>query len=290
MSKPFDATTKYLIENRPRDLLTYAGLPDAEVEVLDADLSTVTADADKILRVLTPEPFLAHAETQSGPDATLEDRTLRYNVLTGFQHKLPVLSLVILLRPEADYPHLTGNLEKHLPDGRVYLTFSYIVVRSWEKPIEEVLRGGLGTLPFAPLSDVTPNDLPDVIARMKERIAAEATHEEAGLLWTATNVLMGLRYSAQLAEQLLKGVRDMEESVTYQAIMRKGEVKGEMKGRQEGAIEEARRMLLRFGTGRMGEPDAPTRARIDALATRDEIEALADRLLQVENWSELFTA
>ena len=52
MSKPYDATTKDLLTERPRDLLAFLGLPvadDYEVEAIDADLSTVTAAADKIL-------------------------------------------------------------------------------------------------------------------------------------------------------------------------------------------------------------------------------------------------
>jgi len=46
-------------------------------------------------------------------------------------------------------------------------------------------------------------------------------------LWTATYVLMGLRYDLALAGELLKGVLAMEESVTYQEIIRKGEARGE---------------------------------------------------------------
>ncbi|MCS6861011.1 MAG: hypothetical protein NZT92_11910 [Abditibacteriales bacterium] len=48
MSKPFDATTM--------------GVQAAEVEVIDADLSTVTAAADKLIRVLSPAPWLVNLE------------------------------------------------------------------------------------------------------------------------------------------------------------------------------------------------------------------------------------
>ena len=297
MSKPYDATTKDLLTEWPRDLLAFLGLPaaaDYEVEAIDADISTVTAAADKILRIGGPEPSLAHIEAQSGPDTTLDERTLHYNVLTGFRHNLPVNSVILLLRKEADSPRLTGNLQKRLPHGRIYLDFFYTVVRVWEKSVEEVLSGGLGVLPLAPLCDVTLDELPAVIARMKERIDAETTREDAGELWTATNVLMGLRYPDTVAEELLKGVQDMEESSTYQAIMRKGRVIGEQIGRQEGEqagrMEEARQMIYLFGTARLGDIDKVTRARIEALTTQEELEGLAKRLAAVENWSELFAA
>ena len=295
MSKPYDATTKDLLTERPRDLLAFLGLPaaDYEVEAIDADLSTVTAAADKILRIGGPEPSLAHIEAQSGPDQTLDERTLHYNVLTGFRHALPVHSVILLLRKEADSTRLTGNLQKRLPDGRIYLDFFYTVVRVWEKPVEEALSGGLGVLPLAPLCDVTLDEMPGVIARMKERIDTEATREDAGELWTATNVLMGLRYPDTVAEELLKGVRDMEESSTYQAIMRKGQVIGEQIGRQEGEqqgrIEEAQRMVIHIGTRRLGEPSDAIVAQIMGL-TLDELENLTDRILEVESWGELFAA
>ena len=296
MAKEYDATTKYLLEHHPRDLLAFAGLPaeDYRVEAIDADVSTVSASADKILRVHAPEPFLAHFEAQSGPDQTVDERILYYSVLMGWRHQLRVMSVLLLLRREANLLKLTGRLEYRLPDGSAYLTFHYQVIRVWEIPVAEVLAGGLGVLPLAPISDVAQSELPDVIARMKARIDAEAAPQDAAELWTATQILMGLRYSEALAEQLLKGVQDMEDSVTYQAILRKGEQKGEQKGRQEGRqegeLDEARRMCLLIGSKRLGDPDETTRARIEALMTREAIEGLTERLLEVENWSELFAA
>ena len=49
-----------------------------------------------------------------------------------------------------------------------------------------------------PLSAVVEAELPGVIRRMDERICAEATAGEAGTLWTAADVLMGLRYPRHL--------------------------------------------------------------------------------------------
>jgi hypothetical protein len=43
MPKPFDAATKHLIESQPGDWMEYVGLARANVDVVDADLSTVTA-------------------------------------------------------------------------------------------------------------------------------------------------------------------------------------------------------------------------------------------------------
>src|SRR5437764_15009208 len=102
MPQPFDASTKYLIEAQPADWLEYLGLPRADVDVIPADLSTVTAAADKVLRVRAGEPWLAHVELQASRDRELPERHLEYNVLLKRRHRLPVRSLVVRLRPDAD--------------------------------------------------------------------------------------------------------------------------------------------------------------------------------------------
>ncbi len=118
MAKPFDATTKDLLESDPVAWMTYLGLhPQGAVEVIDSDLSTITAEADKVFRVVEPEPYLVHIEMQSSADATLPRRLLRYNVLLDYRHNLRVWSVAVLLRPEAEASTLTGSLDLRLPDG-----------------------------------------------------------------------------------------------------------------------------------------------------------------------------
>jgi len=245
------------------------------VDLIPADLSTVTAAADKVLRVQAPTPWLAHVELQASRDRELPDRHLEYNVLLKRRHRMPVRSVIVLLRPEADGPELTGLLEHWLPDEDWYLRFRYRVVRVWEKPVAEVLAGGLATLPLAPLSDVSQAALPGVIRRMEERVRREASPEDAGRLWTATYVLMGLRYRDAMIARLLERVRDMRESVTYQAILR------------EGRAEEARALLLRLGTKRFGPPSETARAAVEAITEIERLEGLNERLLDVESWEEL---
>jgi predicted transposase YdaD len=273
--KPFDAATKHLIEAQPGDWMEYVGLARAAVDVVDADLSTITADADKVLRVRADLPWLVHLELQSSYERDLGERTLQYSVLLRRRHGLSVRSIVVLLRPEADGPQMTGAVQHSTPDGDCYLQFQYRIVRAWQKPVEDVLAGGLGALPMAPLASVTPELLPGVIRRMEERIQREASPNEAGLLWTATYVLMGLRYSRAVAAVLLQGVRAMKESVTYQAIV------------EEGRIAEGQAMLLRIGNQRFGAPSPETRAALEGITSIERLETLADRLLHVESWDEL---
>ncbi len=77
--------------------------------------------------------------------------------------------------------------------------------------------------------------------------------------------------------------RWMEESVTYQAISRKGEAKG----KAEGMVEEARRILLLLGTDAFGAPDAATNAAIAGILDRERLEAPIDRVGEVKDWEAL---
>jgi hypothetical protein len=106
-------------------------------------------------------------------------------------------------------------------------------------------------------------------------------------LRTATYVLMGLRYSPELATQILQGVRAMKESSTYQAIIEEGRVEGREEGRVEGRVEEARAILLRQGTKRFGPPTPQAQAALEAIIAIDRLELLSERLLDVESRHEL---
>ena len=79
----------------------------------------------------------------------------------------------------------------------------------------------------------------------------------------------------------------MKESSTYQAILAEGRAEGEARGEARGKADEARRLLLRIGSKRLGPPDAQAEAAIAALDSVERLEQMADRLLEVESWNEL---
>jgi len=279
LAKPYDSTAKFLVEAYPADWLALAGLaPTGPIEVIDANLSTITAEADKVLRVGGPAPWLAHVELQAGREAHLPRRLLRYNTLLDDRHDLPTRSLVVLLRPAADGPDLTGVYRRGLPGGPPFLEFRYDVVRAWRQPVESVLAGGLGTLPLAPVSDLAESPLEEVIRRMADRIDRELP-PTSGELWVSTGILMGLRYPPDVTEHLLRGVRNMKESSFYQMILAEGEAKGEVKG--------ARKLLASIGRKRLGEPDARTAEKIESLSDLRTIEILMDKCYLVSSWEEL---
>ncbi len=140
MAKRYDAVMKHLVEAHPADWLAFAGLPPAtELRVIDADVSTIGPAADKVIQVLAPQPYIAHLEFQSGVDAELDGRMLLYNVLLRWRHKLPVRSVVVLLRPQAESRGTTGVVVEG-SDADAKLEFRYRVIRLWKQPVEWIVR------------------------------------------------------------------------------------------------------------------------------------------------------
>lgn len=273
MAKRYDATLKQLVEGHPADWLALAGFPTAGgVRMVDADVSAVTAAADKVIRVGGPRPYIAHAEFQAGPDASLDARALLYHVLLRSRHPLPVRTVAFLLRRSAA-TGVTGRVRHEAGPGE-WLDFSYRVVRVWELPAGAVLTGGVGTLPLAIISAVGRDDVGGVIARMQKRLT-RVPAPVRDVAWAATYLLGGLRYDDAFLEQLLKGVWDMEESATYRATIKRGR------------LEEARAMLIVVAKEKFGPPDAKTRDRLDAIASVTRLEAMGRRIFKAADWNEL---
>jgi predicted transposase YdaD len=281
VSKPFDATPKGLLEIRPTDWPAFLGISARTVEVVDADVSTVTAAADKVLLIRADKgDRIQHFDFQSGPDASVPRRTHSYSALLEDRHRLPVDSVVLLLRPKANLGAINGVYERRLPgDASPYLEFRYRVIRVWELPVETVLNAGISLLPFAPISAAREDELPTVIERMKRRLDAEADRATVAELWTATKVLLGLRYEAQLIERLLQGMRSMKESTTYQAIL------------EEGRLEEVRGDIRRLGERKFNRPvPAHVQTALEGILERQRLQHLLDRILDVGSWDELMAA
>jgi predicted transposase YdaD len=291
MIKPYDATTRELFDVQPAAWVEFFGLPMPDpglVEIIESNLSTINAEADKLVRVGGPEPYILHVEFLSGRDTGYPEKLHWYNALAKHKHGLPVWSVVILLRRAADGPELTGEYETQVPVLGKNLWFRYQIVRVWELPPERLLRAGLSLLPLAPISDVTPEQLPGVLRAVAQRVRDEADRELSKTLWAATEILLGLNHSEARVEELTReittmvlGIRGIEESSVYQGIF--------AKGRAEGQIEEAKKILLAQGRKRFGEPGDEVLGKIAAINGLDRLNHLLVRVLDVAGWDELLT-
>ena len=163
--------------------------------------------------------------------------------------------------------------ERFLPDGRPTNRYNYQIIRLWKEPVDSFLNAGVELVPLAPLADVPEQQLPELVQKMADRINA-LPPGRAAKLWTASYLLMGLRYPDELTETLLEGVQTVQDSTTHQKILRDGESKGR--------TIEARRILLRQGTKRFGTPSVTALAALEGIGDVDRLEDLGDRILDAD--------
>jgi hypothetical protein len=281
MPMTFDATLKDIVQRHTADFEAAFRLGgSAPGVVLNVDLSTVTAASDVVIGYGRPPTALVDLNFQAGRDARLADRILLYNALLRHRYHVPVHSLVVLLRRAADDTDLTGRLRYRAVPGRGKMDFGFEVVRLWQVPVRRLLRGGAGTLPLALLgrtpAGVRPRvALADVAQQIVHRLEREAAPADANQLMTAALVLAGLKMSDDQAVDLFRGVRAMEESTTYQWIMK------------QGAIRELRKTLLRQGRKQFGPPDEATTVAVNGIESLERLERMADRVLEVDTWQKL---
>ncbi len=274
-----DVSAKELILDGPAAWVDRFGIgPPGPVSVIDSNITTLTASADKVLKVEGPIPYLLNLEPHCYHDKEVV-RTLWYRqVALDYRHDLPVLTVLILLCKEANSPGLTGRYERHLPDGSLANRYNYRVVRLWQEDPDLYLTGGVNLVPLAPLTKVTKAGLRGLVRRMDRRINAEP-EPRADKLWFAAYVLMGWRYDEKLATHLLERVWNMHESPTYQAVVK------------EGRVAEAQRLLLMLGGNRFGEPDEATRSAVEAIHDVERLEKMTMRAYDADipDWEGLLS-
>ena len=275
--KPFDTSTKDLIDLNPLAWVHFLGLPGESAELFDTNLVTVLSDADRILRVSNPDYF-ALLEVLSGYDAEIPERLLMYRSILRSKRKMRVKSVILLLRESADGEAITGLLA----DDEI--NFRYQVVRLWELSAESLLSAPLALLPLVPLTDVSANELPAVVNQIGRRINGIATEAEKSHLWQAASLLMGLKYEKDFIDQILEGVMfDLRDSSVYRAAISEGKAEG----KAEGLMLGERNVILRQGRKRFGEPTPQTLVKLETMTSLEQLEELGLRLLEVESWDEL---
>lgn len=280
MSKPFDAGLKEIVRRHVADYAAAFRLPHAAV-ALNVDLSTVSAATDIVLADAQPPRIgLVTLDFQSSHDPHLNDRILMYQGLLRSRYHLPVHSVVLLLRPDAFRPPMTGRVAYETAGGRGKMHFEYEIVRLWEVPAERFLRAGIGTAPLAVLGQLPEQrgleaGLTDVLRELDRRTRAEVGAAESNDLMAAVTVLMGLRIDREVGRVLLQRVRAMEESTTYQLILERGEAKG------------ARKTLLALAREKLGRPSKKDLAALDRIEDVDRLVRMSRALHHVKSWDDL---
>src|SRR5262245_40895395 len=137
MSKPFDATMKDLAADYPADFLaTFDRAPTGPTRPINVDLSTVTTAADVVIGIGDPLREIIHIDYQGSADADKGADVLVYNALLYRQYRVPVHSILVLLRSQAAHSEVTGSIAYAARPGRGNMGFGFEVVALWERPPE----------------------------------------------------------------------------------------------------------------------------------------------------------
>jgi len=281
MSMTFDATLKDMGRDSPEGFLAAFDRPPAgPVKLLNVDLSTVTTAADLVLGLGEGPEEIIHLDFQSSASAWKHADVMVYNALLFAHYRVPVHSVVVLLRPQAGHSNMNGVIRYAARPGRGGMDFGYEVVRLWERPAEELLAADLGVAPLAMLGRL-PEGLPleeglaAVARRVVERLTQEAPPDRAKKLLTDALLLTGLRVRRDAAVRIFRGVRAMEESDTYLMILDEGQEKG------------IRGIILLLGEDQFGPPDASVKAGLQNITDLDRLKRIARRTPKATSWQEI---
>jgi hypothetical protein len=106
-------------------------------------------------------------------------------------------------------------------------------------------------------------------------VTREAPPDRARKLLTDALLLMGLRVRRDVAAQIFRGVRIMQESDTYLMILDEG--------REKGAREE----ILLFGAQKLGPPDESVTVPLATVTDLARLRRMVRRAIQAGRWQEI---
>jgi predicted transposase YdaD len=205
--------------------------------------------ADGLFAITVNElPALLHTEFQTGKDGLMAERLLEYSVLAASENNwLPVYTYVIYLRKDGDVPK--SPLIRRLPSGEEVHRFYYQVIEVAKISAKQLLhRGLLGLLPLLPLTD--GGTQPEVMQEAVTTLVEAHEIELLALAYAFGGLVPGNEAYDEWFKRSFAMLEDiLEESWTYQEIVKKGMQKGLEQGREEERqqrIQEQYQTLLSF--------------------------------------------
>jgi len=297
MTSHTDATSKSLVELGPSAFLYFLGheRDPSLLTLIDADLSSVSARADKVIRVDDPQPWILHLEFQATWDGGLPRRVLGYHGTLQERHGIPVASVIVLLSRRANSTGCNGELQSETPLGLPW-TFRYHELRLWEMSPDRLLNGPVALLPLAPLTNVSPEQIPALVQRIAKSLAG-TDQPTAEKLWQSMLNLLYLRREEKGMADILLGLKIPDTSPLLEQHIRDSRAyadkivrqEWEEAARAEGRIAEARSAVVRIATKRLGSPSEAQLRSLQSITQVDRLEGLLDRALDTKNWEELLT-
>jgi len=256
--------------------------PDYLVPV-EIDLGPTSPSIDEFAEVnLGGRPMILHVRMQRLYQADIGAILYKEAQRIQKERGCAVQTVVTLLHEGADGPAMTGEYQPP-GGGRPY---RYAINRIWERDVEEMLSS-IGTAYLAPLGKGAPERLPEIVRRMEEVIDA-GTEEHRNNLWLVAYGNLGLRYPADLVNEVLAHKLPYLYSLPgFRGFLSRGYHEGFHEGLEQAAVEESRAWVLALGRRRLGEPAAEVASALEGLRSLDRLEQLATRVVRGASWAEV---
>lgn len=281
MAMTFDATLKDMGSQSPQGFLAvFDRPPNSPVTLLNVDLSTVTAAADLILGLGKPLEEIIQLDFQSSASAWKHADLMVYNALLYARYHVPVHTIMVLLRPQAEHSRVDGVVHYAPRLGRGSMDFRFELLRLWQRPVEDLLAADIGVTPLAMLGQLPMAVSPEMaLAAVAERVVERLTHEaspgQAKKLLTDALLLTGLRVKRDVVRKIFRGVQMLQDSDTYWMIIEEGEERA------------TRENILAVGEERLGACAESVRAQLSGITDLGRLKRIVRRAAKAESWQEI---
>jgi hypothetical protein len=274
-----DVTFRHLLRGLPRPILRLA-FPRRKLEPLGALDPSVDRPrqrtADSLFRVRDGATEAAvHVEIERAWRADLPGRLFDYASAAVTTTRLPVWSVVVLLRPGGRPPRGTGVHRIPGVGGDAFV-FRYHVVPLWKLDAHRMRRQlGLEGAPFCAAMKGADEEFVRALAdevtadrKMTRRDRRSATQ----LLYVVSAAILGSDTARRIfhVESIIQDPNVQELIAEWED---KGRAEGRVEGRIEGRVDGVRGMLLKVLAARSFSITADVRARIDGELDLARLEA-----------------
>jgi len=278
MPFPFDATLKDIATAYPADYGAAFDGTNRKLRILNVDLSTISAATDVAYGFGDPLEEILDINFQSGPDVHLSGRTELYRAVLHHRYHVPVRTLIVLLRPEADHAHLSGKHAYGPATNGVQC--GYEVVRLWEQPPEIFLRAGIGLLPLATLCKLPENvtteqAIAEIVRAIDARLTSEVSEADRLRILTGAFKLSGMRLKKASLINIYGVYGMIKQTNAWEEMM------------YEGSLRQAKQMILRFAGKKLGPPPADAKERLFQIEDVERLERIGENILAASSWEEL---
>lgn len=289
MAGPWDSVAKRLLREKPQHIVSWLLKGAIYQRDMPTELKSRNIYADALFTItMNGKPALMHIECQSRRHKIMPERLLEYNVLAASENDwLPIYTFVIYLRQDGDVP--TSPFIRRLLDGEENHRFHFKTIEVAKISGRSLLHSGLhGLYPLVLLTK--DGDEPQVVQEMISTLTELREVELLALAYAFGGLISANKPYAEDFERSFAMLDDiLEESWTYQKIVKKGLEKGLQQGRDEERhvrIQQHQETVLDLISMRFPELMPFAQPRIESVNDPDALHELIKQLFVVQTEDE----